>query len=240
MSAISAYSGYVPPTPQPASPNASQSKSVASGCSNCGSGSCQGCGDKLSTQTDNKDAFTLSDAEQKQVNKLAARDREVRAHEQAHKAVGGQYTGAISYDYQRGPDGKQYAVGGEVPIDASEIPGDPAATIEKMRIVKAAALAPAEPSGQDRKVAAMADAKSAKARAELNAQKAEEADPNAPKDPQDQLSPDINAQLAEMRQQDEASRTGPANPAVAAPTDMTAYAANAYAQPSRAITALVA
>ena len=85
MSAISAYSGYVPPTPQPASPNASPTKSVASGCSNCGSGSCQGCGDKLSTQTDSKDAFTLSDAEQKQVNELKVRDREVRAHEQAHK-----------------------------------------------------------------------------------------------------------------------------------------------------------
>lgn len=237
MSAISAYSGYVPPTPQPASPNASPTKSVASGCSNCGSGSCQGCGDKLSTQTDSKDAFTLSDAEQKQVNELKVRDREVRAHEQAHKAVGGQYTGSISYDYQSGPDGKQYAVGGEVPIDASEIPGDPAATIEKMRVVKAAALAPAEPSGQDRKVAAMADAKSAQARAELNAQKAEESDPNAPKDP---LNPDINAQLAEMRQQDETESAGQDNPSVAAPTDMTAYAANAYQQQSQAITALVA
>ncbi|WP_300552817.1 putative metalloprotease CJM1_0395 family protein [Maricaulis sp.] len=213
MNSSSAYSGSVPPMPPPASANAPASKNSAA------------------------DAFILTDAEQKQVNKLAARDREVRAHEQAHKAVGGQYTGAISYDYQRGPDGKQYAVGGEVPIDASEIPGDPEATIEKMRVVKAAALAPAEPSGQDRKVAAMADAKSAQARAELNAQKAEEADPNAPKNP---LNPDINAQLAEMRQQDEAESEGPNNPAETAPTDMTAYAAHAYQQQSRAITALAA
>lgn len=216
MNSVSAYSGFTPPMPPKAPANAPASKNSAA------------------------DAFTLTDAEQKQVNKLAARDREVRAHEQAHKAVGGQYTGAISYDYQRGPDGKQYAVGGEVPIDASEIPGDPEATIEKMRIVKAAALAPAEPSGQDRKVAAMADAKSAQARAELNAQKAEEADPNAPKEPKDQLSPDINAQLAEMRQRDEAQSSGQVNTAVAAPTDMTAYATNAYAEQTRTITALVA
>lgn len=87
----------------------------------------------------------LSEGDRKLVDKLRARDQEVRAHEQAHKNVGGQYAGAISYEYQKGPDGKQYAVGGEVPIDASEIPGDPEATIEKMRIVKAAALAPAEP-----------------------------------------------------------------------------------------------
>ncbi len=167
------------------------------------------------------DPYALSEEEQKQVRELQARDREVRAHEQAHKAVGGQYTGAISYEYQQGPDGKSYAVGGEVPIDASEIPGDPAATIEKMRVVKAAALAPAEPSGQDRKVAAMADAKSAQARAELNAQKAEEADPNAPKDP---LSMDINQRLAEMRRADEERANA------TAPNDLTAYARDAYAR----------
>ena len=75
----------------------------------------------------------LSKEEQAQVAKLKARDAEVRAHEQAHKNVGGQYAGAISYEFQKGPDGRSYAVGGEVPIDASEIAGDPEATIEKMR-----------------------------------------------------------------------------------------------------------
>jgi hypothetical protein len=86
-------------------------------------------------------------------------------------------------------------------------------------VVKAAALAPAEPSGQDRKVAAMADAKSAQARAELNAQKAEETDPNTPKDP---LSMDINQRLAEMRRADEERAN------VTAPNDLTAYARDAY------------
>src|SRR5699024_619486 len=58
--------------------------------------------------------------------------------------------------YQRGPDGNQYAVGGAVSIDISPVEGDPQATIEKMRQVRAAAMAPAQPSGQDRTVAAQA------------------------------------------------------------------------------------
>lgn len=109
----------------------------------------------------------LTEAQLRQVRELSARDAEVKAHEQAHKAVGGQYTGAISYSYQQGPDGKRYAVGGEVPIDVSEVSGDPQATIEKMRVVKAAALAPAEPSAQDQRVAALASQSIASAQVEL-------------------------------------------------------------------------
>lgn len=98
----------------------------------------------------------LDEAQLKELSELKARDREVRAHETAHQAVGGQYAGAISYVFQRGPDGAQYAVGGEVSIDVAPIEGDPQATIEKMRVVRAAAMAPAEPSAQDRSVAAQA------------------------------------------------------------------------------------
>lgn len=98
----------------------------------------------------------LSQEELKKLSDLKARDREVRAHEAAHQAAGGQHAGAISFTYERGPDGAQYAVGGEVSIDVSPVQGDPQATIEKMRIVRAAAMAPAEPSGQDRAVAAEA------------------------------------------------------------------------------------
>jgi len=112
----------------------------------------------------------LSPEELKQLTELKARDREVRAHEAAHQAVGGQYAGAISYTFQRGPDGAQYAVGGEVPIDVSPVPGDPQATIEKMRVVRAAAMAPAEPSGQDRAVAAQAMQVMLQAQSELAAE----------------------------------------------------------------------
>lgn len=110
-------------------------------------------------------------AEAALIGKLQARDAEVRRHEEAHARVGGQYAGQPSYTYQSGPDGKRYAIGGEVPIDVAPIPGDPAATIDKMRIVKAAALAPAEPSGADRRVAALADAQARVASAELAAER---------------------------------------------------------------------
>jgi len=109
-----------------------------------------------SAKSEASNAQALDSAQLEQLADLKARDREVRAHEVAHQAVGGQYAGAISYVYERGPDGAQYAVGGEVSIDTAPVEGDPQATIEKMRTVRAAALAPAEPSPQDRAVAAQA------------------------------------------------------------------------------------
>ncbi|MGV8841700.1 MAG: putative metalloprotease CJM1_0395 family protein [Pseudomonas sp.] len=105
--------------------------------------------------------------EQQVVGELAARDREVRTHEQAHAAIGGGFAGAPSYSFTRGPDGKSYAVGGEVGIDTSPVAGDPAATLRKMAVVQRAALAPAEPSAQDLQVAAQAQASAIVARAEL-------------------------------------------------------------------------
>jgi hypothetical protein len=116
----------------------------------------------------------LTEEEEKVVRELKAQDAEIRRHEAAHAAVGGPYAGAPTYVYQRGPDGKQYAVGGAVSIDTAPIEGDPAATIQKAQVVKAAALAPAEPSAQDRKVAAQADAMLRQAQAELAAQRRDE------------------------------------------------------------------
>ena len=111
----------------------------------------------------------LTDAEQEQVDELKSRDREVKNHEQAHIAAGGSYVkGGASYDYQTGPDGRQYAVGGSVNIDTSPVPDDPEATIAKAQVVIKAALAPAEPSGQDQKVASQARQMMSDARQELS------------------------------------------------------------------------
>lgn len=112
--------------------------------------------------------------EQQLISELSGRDREVRTHEQAHAAVGGAYAGAPTYTFKRGPDGKSYATGGEVGIDTSAIPGDPEATLRKMEVVVRAALAPAEPSAQDRSVAAQAQAQAAAARVELGEMRREE------------------------------------------------------------------
>ena len=112
--------------------------------------------------------------QQQQIAALASRDREVRSHEQAHTAVGGSYAGAPTYSFKRGPDGQAYAVGGEVSIDVSPIPNDPAATLRKMEVVQQAALAPAEPSAQDLRVAGQAQVLAAQARSELAALQREE------------------------------------------------------------------
>lgn len=114
--------------------------------------------------------LSFSQAGLAMLRRLQARDREVRQHEAARQAVGGQYAGAVSYTYQRGPNGNAYAVGGEVPIDVSPVSGDPQATIEKMRTVRAAAMGPAEPSPQDLQVAAKASQIQIQAQAELAAE----------------------------------------------------------------------
>ena len=113
----------------------------------------------------------LTPEEEKEVKKLKKQDAAVRAHEQAHLAAGGGLVrGGASFEYERGPNGKQYATSGEVNIDISPVKGDPQATIQKMQKVRRAAMAPADPSAQDRAVAAKATRTEAKARAELREQ----------------------------------------------------------------------
>lgn len=115
----------------------------------------------------------LTKEEQEVVNRLKKRDEEVRRHESAHASAGGPFAGVATYEYQRGPDGRLYAVGGEVKIDVTSA-GSPEATIRKMETIKRAALAPADPSAQDRAVAAAAEQIKLQAEAELDDKKVEE------------------------------------------------------------------
>ena len=109
----------------------------------------------------------LTDEERAEVDELKARDREVRQHEQAHMAAAGPYAnGGPSFEYARGPDGKRYAVGGEVQIDTSR-ESEPEATIRKAQQIYRAALAPADPSSADRSVALVAKKMEMEARQEL-------------------------------------------------------------------------
>jgi len=113
----------------------------------------------------------LSADEKQQVEQLQSRDREVRAHEAAHKAAAGSLArGGASFEFENGPDGRRYAVGGEVSIDTSKVSGDPQATINKAQTIRAAANAPAQPSGQDRSVAAQATQMETEARQEVAAE----------------------------------------------------------------------
>jgi hypothetical protein len=109
----------------------------------------------------------LSPEQLAQVLQLKTRDSEVKRHEQAHlSAAGGLAVGAPSYSYQTGPDGKQYAIGGEVSIDVS--PGStPEQTLHKADTIRAAALAPAKPSGADLAIAAAASAMALQAQLQI-------------------------------------------------------------------------
>jgi hypothetical protein len=118
-------------------------------------------------KTTEQDDASMRREEQRIVQALSARDREVRAHEAAHIAVGRQYVvSGPSYTYQQGPDGRNYAIGGEVQLDVSE-EAEAQATLNKAETVRRAALAPAEPSAQDRQVAARASQLAAQARVSI-------------------------------------------------------------------------
>lgn len=127
-------------------------------------------------------AGELTEEEQREVQRLQQRDREVRQHEAAHVAAAGRYArGGAQLQFSRGPDGRQYATGGEASIDVSP-ESTPEATIAKAQIVRRAALAPAEPSPQDRRVAAQASQLELKARQELAKQQTEEGTSSAEKE----------------------------------------------------------
>lgn len=102
-----------------------------------------------------------------EVRKLELTEQEVIAHEQAHKSVGGDVTGPISYTYTTGPDDKRYINGGEVSINASE-GSTPEETIQILEKVRAAALAPAQPSPQDLRVASSAASQIQQTRMEIS------------------------------------------------------------------------
>lgn len=119
------------------------------------------------------DGTPMAPEEIQYLDQLKQTDREVRQHEMAHQIAGGAYTGGASYEYEVGPDGKRYAVAGEVPIDYGPVPNDPQATIEKMRTVIAAAMAPADPSPTDYQIAAQARQYLLEAKLEASMQRSE-------------------------------------------------------------------
>lgn len=139
-----------------------------------------------------QDPDGLTEEERAIVDDMAQRDREVRDHEMAHAIAGGPYTGPPRYQMEQGPDGRSYAVSGEVDIDVSP-ESDPEATIRKMEIVKRAALAPADPSPEDRAIAQMADQIRMQAQQDLQAQR--------------------EAERTEARERDDAAAAGAPAPA---------------------------
>lgn len=176
--------GVAAPVQRPVSGGAKAAES-GSGTSSSGSGNAAASGAEWNGgygQSLGKNPFAvaagkseLSEDQQRQVEKLKETDRKVRAHEQAHMAAGGALVqGGASYTYDKGPDGRMYAVAGEVSIDVS--PGrSPEESLAKAQQIRAAAMAPADPSPQDRRVAAGAARLESSARAEQAKEQAAEA-----------------------------------------------------------------
>ncbi|AJQ94039.1 putative metalloprotease CJM1_0395 family protein [Gynuella sunshinyii] len=123
-------------------------------------------------------------AEQQQLRSLKQLDREVKDHEQAHRAIGGKYAGPMTLTYERGPDGVNYAVAGEVQVNVSKVSDDPEATIVKAEQIRRAALAPATPSQQDRSVALQATQMIVEAEQQLRQQKVSESMSSEPAEEQ--------------------------------------------------------
>jgi len=128
---------------------------------------------KKDDDTKPKSINELDSEEKSMLVQLQTSDTKVRAHESAHlSAAAGIAVGGASFTYERGPDGRMYAVAGEVPISVSE-GKDPQDTLEKMRQVEAAAMAPSDPSPQDHAVAASARSGELKALMDLQKEREE-------------------------------------------------------------------
>lgn len=158
----------------------------------------------------------LSQEEQAEVAKLKQREQEVRRHEQAHLAAAGAYArGGANFTYTTGPDGRRYASGGEVSIDVGA-ESSPEATLRKMAAVKRAAVAPAEPSPQDRAIYAAA------ARTEIEArQKMAEAEQQG--GGESASTPDDRVQAPQPEAVPSAETMGPAESAIAYQAAMKAF-----------------
>jgi hypothetical protein len=114
------------------------------------------------------------------LEELKTTDRAVRAHEAAHVAAGGSLvTSGATFSYETGPDGQRYAVAGEVGIDTSK-GRTPEETLTRAQQIRAAALAPADPSPQDRAVAASAARMAVEACAEIARARMEENSSDTP------------------------------------------------------------
>lgn len=119
----------------------------------------------------------LSDEELVQISQLKSRDTQLRQHEQAHLAASaGLDISKASFTYQRGPNGVNYAVAGDVTIGTSG-GRTPEETLARAEMIIDAALAPVDPSPSDRSAAAKAQHMAMQARAEMMHQRSEAAIP---------------------------------------------------------------
>ncbi len=100
----------------------------------------------------------LDPDQQNMVKLLEVIEREVVMHEMAHQARGGSSVGAATYQYTMGPDYKYYKTGGNVQYKLPYA-GTPESMLRAFKGLTKVAMASVDASGQDRKMAAMAEVK---------------------------------------------------------------------------------
>jgi hypothetical protein len=116
--------------------------------------------------------FGLTAVDRQRVDELQRIDSAVRQEEKAHAARAGRFAGPPTYTFERGPDGKRYAVAGSVSIRLDLPLSDPATVERALEAVRQAALAPHAPSAQDFRVARLAAMLAGQARAFADAKAA--------------------------------------------------------------------
>ena len=148
-----------------------------------------------SSESEASDGNELTPSEKEEVRKLQESDTRVRAHEMAHKAAAGSLAaGGPYYDLQQGPDGQNYAVGGEVPIRLPRT-DDYKQALKDAQQAERAALAPADPSPDDYAAAAAFRQRAVEARSKLSKEAQEEVS--------DQASQGTSVKGAEKKSEDE-------------------------------------
>lgn len=107
-------------------------------------------------QIDSNNPKNLDEKDYERVlEKFKSKDAEVKQHEESHTA-NGVAKSTIKYNYQTGPDGKLYAVGGEVKLDTS-LPSDEKQAIDKLEKLASASSAPSQLSAADSQIAIAAN-----------------------------------------------------------------------------------
>ncbi len=125
---------------------------------NTGNDSIENTGTIPGQKTETANKVNHSSEDSPEVEELKRSDRELRQNAVVQDT---------SFIYLTGPDGHVYITGTKVSLDASEVPNNPEATIDKAQEIRRAVNSQEEPSLQDLHLLIAASKMEARARAEL-------------------------------------------------------------------------
>ncbi len=111
----------------------------------------------------------LTEEEKREIEKIRKNGRNVRRRELVYRAIVGNHVrGAVSFQYDTGPDGIKYAIDGHTSIDTRPVINNPEASIRKAQAIKRTKI--------DRSVAVEVDKMEREARQKLREQQRQESE----------------------------------------------------------------